>query len=194
MGIARWEVPVWSRCEVQAASDDLVIVVPGGQAVGHLGAIVIGGEPMAAGPEMRGDHAEHRQEALGCAGGGEAFHGAFALPGRLVGVFCSVEVLRQAVLDRRRHRPMRHLIAWELVGDQHPRYPALLGQQLTEEPETNSSSNARAAATDRLPRGRCKRCKTISTMVTSHRQARTRYHRTIVSDETREEGRWRVDA
>ena len=24
--------------------------------------------------------------------------------------------------------------------------------------------------------------------------ARTRYHRTIVSDETREEGRWRVDA
>ena len=29
-------------------------VVPGGEAVGHLGAIVIGGEPMAAGPEMHG--------------------------------------------------------------------------------------------------------------------------------------------
>ena len=29
---------------------------------------------------------------------------------------------------------MRHLIASELVGDQHPSYPALLGQQLTEEP------------------------------------------------------------
>ena len=43
-------------------------VVPGGEAVGHRGAIVIGGEPMAAGPEMRGDHAEHRQEPLGCAG------------------------------------------------------------------------------------------------------------------------------
>ena len=28
-------------------------VVPGGEAVGHLGAIVIGGEPMAAGPEVR---------------------------------------------------------------------------------------------------------------------------------------------
>ena len=28
-------------------------VVPGGEAVGHLGAIVIGGEPMAVGPEMR---------------------------------------------------------------------------------------------------------------------------------------------
>jgi hypothetical protein len=25
--------------------------------VGHFGAIVIGGEPMAAGPEVRGDHA-----------------------------------------------------------------------------------------------------------------------------------------
>ena len=56
-------------------------VVPGGQAVGHLGAIVIGGEPMAAGPEMRGDHAGHRQEPLGCAGGAEAFHGAFAVAG-----------------------------------------------------------------------------------------------------------------
>ena len=61
-------------------------VVPGGEAVGHLGAIVIGGEPMAAGPEVRRDDAEHRQEPLGCAGGAEAFHGAFALPGRLVGV------------------------------------------------------------------------------------------------------------
>ena len=41
-------------------------VVPGGEAVGHLGAIVIGGEAMAAGPETRRDHAEHRQEPLGC--------------------------------------------------------------------------------------------------------------------------------
>jgi len=67
-------------------------VGPGGEAVGHLGAIVIGGEPMAAGPEMRGDHAEHRQEPLGCAGGAEAFHGAFALPGRLVRVLRPVQV------------------------------------------------------------------------------------------------------
>jgi hypothetical protein len=29
---------------------------------------------------------------------------------------------------------MRHRVTAELVGDQHPRYPALLGQQLTEEP------------------------------------------------------------
>ena len=79
---------------------------------------------MAAGPEMRGDHAEHRQEPVGCAGGAEAFHGAFAVPGRLVRVPRPVvEVPRLPVLDRRRHRPMRHLIASELVGDQHPRYP-----------------------------------------------------------------------
>ena len=84
---------------------------------------------------MRGDHAEHRQEPVGCAGGAEAFHGAFALPGRLVRVLRPVvQVPRLPVLDRRHHRPMRHLIASELVGDQHPRYPALLGQQRTEEP------------------------------------------------------------
>ena len=39
-------------------------VVPGGEAVGHLDAIVIGGEPMAAGPEVRGDHAEHHRIAV----------------------------------------------------------------------------------------------------------------------------------
>ena len=66
-------------------------VVPGGESSGHFGAIDIGGEAMAAGPEMRGDHAEHRQEPLGCAGGAEAFHGAFALPGRLVRVLRPVE-------------------------------------------------------------------------------------------------------
>jgi hypothetical protein len=55
--------------------------------------------------------------------------------GGLVRVLRPVEqVPRLPVLDRRRHRPMRHRIASELVGDQHPRYPALLGQQLTEEP------------------------------------------------------------
>ena len=54
---------------------------------------------MAAGPEMRGDHAEHRQEPVGCAEGAEAFHGAFALPGGLVRVFRPVEVPRLAVLD-----------------------------------------------------------------------------------------------
>ena len=125
---AGWAGCRWYGSGCGSQSGDLV---PDGESSGHFGAIVLSGEAMAAGPEMRGDHAEHRQEPLGCAGGAEAFHGAFALPGRLVGVLRPVvEVPRLPVLDRRRHRPMRHLIASELVGDQHPRYPALLGQQV----------------------------------------------------------------
>ena len=65
-----------SRCAVQAACDDLVMAFQVA-IVGHLGVIVIGGEPMATGPEMRGDHAEHCQEPLGSAGGAEAFHRPF---------------------------------------------------------------------------------------------------------------------
>ena len=129
---AGWAACRWYGSGCGSQSGDLV---PDGESSGHLGAIVVSGEPMAAGPEMRGDHAEHRQEPVGCAGGAEAFHGAFALPGRLVRVLRPVVQLpRLPVLDRRHHRPMRHRIASELVGDQHPRYPALLGQQLTEEP------------------------------------------------------------
>ena len=127
---AGWAGCRWYGSGCGSQSGDLV---PDGESSGHFGAIVISGEPMAAGPEMRGDHAEHRQEPVGCAGGAEAFHGAFALPGRLVRVLRPVvQVPRLPVLDRRHHRPMRHRIASELVGDQHPRYPALLGQQLTE--------------------------------------------------------------
>ena len=125
---AGWAGCRWYGSGCGSQSGDLV---PDGESSGHFGAIVVSGEAIAAGPEMRGDHAEHRQEPLGCAGGAEAFHGAFALPGRLVRVLRPVvQVPRLPVLDRRHHRPMRHLIASELVGDQYPRCPALLGQQL----------------------------------------------------------------
>jgi hypothetical protein len=40
---------------------------------------------------MRADHAQHRHEPLGCAGGAEACHGAFAVPGRLMRVLRPVE-------------------------------------------------------------------------------------------------------
>ena len=45
-----------------------------------------------------------------------------------------VEVSRLPVLDLRHHLPMRHCVTAELVGDRHPRYPALRGQQFAEEP------------------------------------------------------------
>jgi hypothetical protein len=90
-----------------AAVGDLV---PDGESSGHFGAIVVSGEAMAAGPEVRRDHVEHRQEPLGCAGCADAFHGAFALPGRLMRVLRPVvPVLRLPVLDRRHHLRMRPL-------------------------------------------------------------------------------------
>ena len=56
---------------------------------------------------------------------GDAFHGAFAVPGRLMGVLRPVvAVSGWPVLDRRHHRPMRHRIASELVGcKEHPACP-----------------------------------------------------------------------
>ena len=49
--------------------------------------------------------------------GVQAFHGGFALPGRLVRVLRPVvQVLRLPVLDRRHHLPMRHCVTAELVG------------------------------------------------------------------------------
>ena len=78
----------WYGSGCGSQSGDLV---PDGESSGHFGAIVVSGEAMAAGPQVRRDHAEHRQEPLGCAGCAEAFHGAFALPSRLVRVLRPVE-------------------------------------------------------------------------------------------------------
>src|SRR5688500_725066 len=74
---AGWAGCRWYGSGCGSQSGDLV---PDGESSGHFGAIVVSGEAMAAGPEVRRDHAEHRQEPLGCAGGAEAFHGAFAVP------------------------------------------------------------------------------------------------------------------
>ena len=91
---------------------------------------------------------------LGCAGCAEAFHGAFALPGRLVRVFRPVvQVLRLPVLDRRHHLPMRHRVIAELVGDQHPRRRALLLEEFAEEPLGGLGV---APAPRRGCRGRCR--------------------------------------
>jgi len=85
---AGWAGCRWYGSGRGSQSGDLV---PDGESSGHFGAIVIGGEPMAAGPEMRADHAEHRQEPVGGAGGAEALHGASAVPGRLMRVLRPVE-------------------------------------------------------------------------------------------------------
>ena len=129
---ARWSGCRWYGSGCGSRSGDLVT---DGESSRHFCAIVVSGEAMAAGPEVRRDHAEHRQEPLGCAGGAEAFHGAFAVPGRLVGVLRPVvQVLRLPVLDRRHHLPMRHCITAELVGDQHSRRRALPLEEFAEEP------------------------------------------------------------
>ena len=129
---AGWAGCRWYGSGCGSQSGDLV---PEGESSGHFGAIVVSGEAMAAGPEVRRDHAEHRQEPLGCAGCAEAFHGAFALPGRLVRVLRPVvQVLRLPVLERRHHLPMRHCVTAEFVGDQHPRRRALPLEELAEEP------------------------------------------------------------
>jgi len=110
-------------------------VVPGGEAVGHRGAIVIGGEPMAAGRkcgEITLNTARNRWAEPG-------MRNRFMARSRWRVGWCEfsarvVQVPRLPVLDRRHNRPMRRLIASELVGDQHPRYLAMLGRQVTEEP------------------------------------------------------------
>jgi len=91
---------------------------------------------------MRADHAEHRQEPLGCAGGAEACHGAFAVPGRPVRLR-PVEVSRLPVADRRHDLPMRHRVTAELVGDQHPIRRALPLEEFAEEPRGGRGVPAR---------------------------------------------------
>jgi hypothetical protein len=61
-------------------------LVPGGESVGHPFSPAGGGEPVAAGAEVRRYAAEGGQVPLRVFGGSEALHGMFALPGGLVGV------------------------------------------------------------------------------------------------------------
>ena len=52
---ARWAGCRWYESGCGSQSGDLV---PDGESSGHFGAMVVSGEPMAAGPEVRRDHAE----------------------------------------------------------------------------------------------------------------------------------------
>ncbi len=85
--------------------------------------------------EVRGDAPESGQKPLRCTDREEPFHGAFALPGRLMGVLAPiVEVFVLPVLDRRHSGPVRDLVAGEFVGDQHPRRVTLVFEEYAEEP------------------------------------------------------------
>ena len=124
-----------SQFTIQAA----VVVAPGdlvpdGEAVGHLVAVVGRRQQVPTGPEVRRDAAERGQEPLRVPGRGEAFHRPLALPGRLMRVLGPVvQILRPPVLHRRHHLAVRHLVAGELVGDEHPRHVPQALEQFAEE-------------------------------------------------------------
>jgi hypothetical protein len=101
----------------------------------HLAAVFVGGKPVAAGSEVRGDPGERGQEPLRTARGAEAPHRSFPRPGGLVGVLGAiVEVLRAAVLHSRDQPAVGHPVAGELIGDQHPGHVRQPLEQLAEEP------------------------------------------------------------
>ena len=97
----------------------------------HL-SVVGGRQQVPTGPKVRRDAAERGQESLRVPDRLEAFHRPLAVPGRLVGVLRPVQVPRLPMLDRRHHRPLRRLIASELIGDQHPRRRALPLEEFAE--------------------------------------------------------------
>src|SRR5918997_4725785 len=78
--------------------------VPGAEAVGHLTAVGIGAEPVTRWPKVWRYRTERGQESLRVPSRGEPLHGAFSLPGGLVGVFRPVvQIPRAAVRDGAQH-------------------------------------------------------------------------------------------
>ena len=91
-------------------------------------------QQVPTGPKVRRDAAERRQEPLRVPDRHEAFHRPLALPGRLVGVLGAVvQVLRPPMLHRRHELAVRHLLAGELVGDDHPGHVPQAREQSAEE-------------------------------------------------------------
>ncbi len=109
-------------------------LVPDREAVGHHLSVVGRRQQVPTGPKVRRDAAERRQEPLRVPDRLEAFHRPLALPGRLVGVLGAVvQVLRPAMLHRRHELAVRHLVAGELVGDDHPGHVPQALEQSAEE-------------------------------------------------------------
>ena len=85
---------------------------------------------MTTGPKVASDVAERKQEPLGLPRGGEPFHHLFPDSGRLMGILSPiVQVLRPAMGHRRHELAVRHRVAGQLVGDNHPGHlPQALAQ------------------------------------------------------------------
>jgi len=97
------------------------------------------------------DRPVHHQEQLRLRPRLEATHLSFALARRLMREFCSiVRIPRRVVDDRRRHDPMRHAVAAQLVGDQSTGLGPLPFQQLAKEALRRYPMTGRAAAV-RMP-------------------------------------------
>src|SRR5215208_7856240 len=98
------------------------------------GAVLAGGDVVAAEVEEIADVVVGGEETLCLAGRLEALHLPLSSPCRLVRVFRPVvEALVPAVLDARHQLLLRRPVAGELVGDHDPRRPALPLQQLAQQ-------------------------------------------------------------
>src|SRR3954466_12558204 len=107
---------------------------PGLEGLGPGGAILAGGEVIAAEVEEIVDPVMGGEEALGLARRLEALHLPLASSGRLLLILCSViQALVPPVLDRGHHLSLRSAVAGQLVRDHDTRGPALLLQQLAEQ-------------------------------------------------------------
>ena len=90
------------------------------EAVGHHLSVVGRRQQVPTGPKVRPDAAERGQEPLPVPDRRDALHRPLAVPGRLMTILGAVvQVRRPAMLHRRHELAVRHLLAGELVGDDH---------------------------------------------------------------------------
>jgi hypothetical protein len=104
------------------------------ESLGHLLAVLGGGEPMASRSEMLGDGTIGGEEPLRLPGRLEPLHTPLPLAGGLMGVLRAViEIPVLAVLHAGQYFSLGSTITFELVRDEHPRNILAALEPLTEE-------------------------------------------------------------
>ena len=104
------------------------------RSVGHHLSVVGRRQQVPTGPKVRPDAAERGQESVRPPDRRDAFHRRLALPGRLMrGLGPVVQARRPAILHRRHELAVRHLVAGERVGDDHPGHLPQAREQAAEE-------------------------------------------------------------